>query len=57
MEVGNIFILKSHLNSAHQGPGRVHVKNLKKDASSHNCTNDDITEIMSGISKLNLYGV
>ena len=53
----DIFILKSHLNSARKGPGISHGKNLKKDASHYNCTNDHITDTLSGMSKLNLSGI
>ena len=33
------------------------LQSLKKDTLRHNCTHDDITEMPSGISKLNLSGV
>ena len=45
------------MNSAHQGPQTRDFKDLTKDALHHSCTHADITEIHSGISKLNLCGV
>ena len=47
------FILKIDVNSAHQGPRTLDLKELTKDALRRNCTHDDITEILPGICKLN----
>ena len=56
-KIDDIFILKIVVNSAQQGPQMCDFKDLTKDTLRHNCTHDDITEILSGISKLNFSGI
>ena len=51
------FILKIDVNSAHQGPRTLDLKELTKDALRRNCTHDDITEIRPGIPMLNFSGI
>ena len=51
------FILKIDVNSAHQGPRTLDLKELTKDALRRNCTHDDITEIRPSIPKLHFSGI
>ena len=45
--------MKIVVNSAHPVPQTRDFKDLTKDAVCHNSTDDDITEILPGICKLN----